>query len=181
MLYVSGMEWETPTFREMTRTEYRGCEARRRAVERWAASPDGRKKAADYMRAYYGRRREDPKFVKACRTASKKYYKKTRVERPELGMLNCARERARVKCQDFSITVSDVSIPSNCPCCGKIMVLTARRGNPDSPSLDRLESTKGYIQGNIAVICTHCNTVKNNGTAAHHEQIAAWMRKMGLD
>lgn len=66
-----------------------------------------------------------------------------------------ARARANTKGREFNIEVSDVVIPKVCPVLGIPM---------KSPSIDRIDSAKGYVKGNIRVISNRANTLKNNAT-----------------
>jgi len=52
--------------------------------------------------------------------------------------------------------------------------------NDASPSIDRIDSSKGYIPGNCAVICWGANRVKNNGTTVEHKLIYEWMERLGV-
>lgn len=47
--------------------------------------------------------------------------------------------------------------------------------NPWSPSLDRINSAKGYISNNIQIISWKANSIKNSGTSAEHRQIADYL------
>ena len=47
--------------------------------------------------------------------------------------------------------------------------------NDFSPSIDRIDSEKGYEPGNCAIISWRANRVKNNGTATEHKLIWEWM------
>jgi len=74
----------------------------------------------------------------------------------------------------------DITIPSTCPILG--IPIEWKQGNgkasiANSPSLDRLDSTKGYTPDNVRVISYRANVIKNDGTAAEHRAIAAWMER----
>jgi hypothetical protein len=95
------------------------------------------------------------------------------VDNPERLMLVAARKRAKKSGMECSITIEDIVIPDRCPIDG----LPLERGMGDrAPSLDRIDNSRGYVPGNVAVISKLANTIKNSGTALQHEQIAAWMR-----
>lgn len=76
------------------------------------------------------------------------------------------------------------SLPPNCPCCGRDFDMevgrTARGAVKDGvPSFDRIDSTGGYIRGNVAVICWRCNCLKRNGTIADFENLVRYMKANG--
>jgi len=70
-------------------------------------------------------------------------------------MWSRAKYRAKQKGLEFNITKEDIIIPDTCPLLGTPM---------ESPSLDRIDSSKGYIKGNVWVISNRANTLKNDAT-----------------
>jgi len=48
---------------------------------------------------------------------------------------------------------------------------------PNWPSLDRWDSTKGYVPGNVFVISYRANTLKNNATYEEIVKVAQYLRK----
>lgn len=76
-------------------------------------------------------------------------------ERPTYKLYYRAKRRAKVKGLDFTIQESDIKIPDLCPVFGTLM---------DIPSLDRIDSSKGYTPDNIEVISNRANMLKNNAT-----------------
>jgi len=63
---------------------------------------------------------------------------------------------------DCGLTIDELILitPSHCPCCQTVMVPQGSQEN--SPSVDRLDTTKGYEKENIWIICHSCNTKKGN-------------------
>ena len=57
-----------------------------------------------------------------------------------------------------------------CPCCHKPM-----SGKKRWASLDRIDSSRGYEDGNMSFICYRCNFVKSNGTLQELQGIVAYM------
>lgn len=79
-------------------------------------------------------------------------------------MLSRAKYRAKQKGHEFTITKEDIIIPDKCPLLGIPLIKnkTIQQGN--SPSLDRIDPTKGYIKGNVWVISNRANTLKNDAS-----------------
>ena len=45
----------------------------------------------------------------------------------------------------------------------------------NSPSLDRIDNSKGYVPGNIAVISMRANMIKNNASLVELKAIVAYI------
>jgi hypothetical protein len=87
--------------------------------------------------------------------------------------------RAKQKGWEFSITEEDICIPECCPVFGMPLKLFGRGWRSDnSPSLDRIDNSKGYVPGNVVVISYRANMIKSIGTADEHEAVAQWMREV---
>lgn len=72
------------------------------------------------------------------------------------------------------------SRPSKCDCCGVEFNYGRsldKRPLPACPSLDRIDPSKGYVAGNVGIICWRCNAIKRDGTLEDHEAIASYMRR----
>jgi len=90
----------------------------------------------------------------------------------EYRILTRARSRARKKGQEFNITLADIVIPELCPVFGVKLVY----GDLDwTPSIDRLDASRGYVKGNIAIMSNKANRLKNNATAEELRAVAAWL------
>ena len=102
-----------------------------------------------------------------------------RANHPEWYMHLKARRRARDNGIDFNIEVSDVVMPKNCPVFKQYelkKIPDIKSGpKPWSPSLDRIDNTKGYVKGNVQVISHKANTMKGNATPEELLQFAYWV------
>ena len=78
-------------------------------------------------------------------------------------LLENARRRAKKNGMVCDITISDIKIPELCPLLG-IAIILGGDGvfNMNSPSLDRIDNSKGYVRGNIRVISLKANKLKSN-------------------
>jgi hypothetical protein len=114
---------------------------------------------------------------------SRREYLFTKQTNYEKLMLSRAKARAKQNGLEFSITMEDIVIPYTCPVLGIPIIKTLYYGGKDikardnSPSLDRIDSTKGYVKGNIRVISWRANWIKNYGTAEEHRKIAEYIEK----
>lgn len=82
-------------------------------------------------------------------------------------LLSMAKSRAKIYSMEFSITKTDISIPSRCPVLGiPILVGASAHDRENAPSLDRIDPTRGYVSGNVRVISWRANRLKNDATAA---------------
>lgn len=84
---------------------------------------------------------------------------------PEEFLLKRAEEAAKARGLDFNLSLEDVTIPECCPLLNINMFFD--RENPrhsGTPSLDRLDSTKGYVKGNVWIISLKANIMKNNAS-----------------
>ncbi len=92
-------------------------------------------------------------------------------------MLADARKRAVKQGLEFNIDLFDIEIPVICPVLGIWLAYGAGGRTDASPSLDRVDNSKGYIHGNVQVISWRANSLKGNGTAEEHRKIAAYMER----
>jgi hypothetical protein len=65
---------------------------------------------------------------------------------------------------EFTIAVEDIVVPTHCPALGIEMSRGTMDERSTSPSLDRIDNSKGYVQGNIHVISQKANRMKNDAT-----------------
>jgi len=108
--------------------------------------------------------------------------KRWRINNPEKAMFQRAKRRAKIKGIEFTITVKDIHIPDICPIFGLVLSRsTTGRLKDNSPSLDRIDSSKGYSPGNIIVISWRANKIKNCGTPDEHIRIGTFFKSYSYD
>jgi hypothetical protein len=83
-----------------------------------------------------------------------------------------ALSRSKQRNREFTITLSDIIIPEKCPVFNKPLIYNTEY----APSLDRLDSSKGYTKDNIRVISRRANTLKNNSNIKELESIIKYMK-----
>ncbi len=92
-------------------------------------------------------------------------------------MLSRVKARAKKVGLEFNLTLEDIVIPEMCPVLNIPIDLLASKVESNSASLDRIDSSKGYIKGNVVVISWEANNIKNDATLEELEKIAKWMSK----
>lgn len=73
--------------------------------------------------------------------------------------------------REFSLTVNDILVSDICP--ALLIPLFRGKGHSidNSPSIDRIDNTKGYVSNNIAIISKKANMMKNNALINELKQI----------
>jgi hypothetical protein len=117
--------------------------------------------------AYYEANREE---IIARRTAY-------RMEHPIRTMLQSAKQRAIAAGLSFCLVEADIHIPALCPVFGTPLVRGTRKNCTNSPSLDRIDSAKGYVRGNVWVISSRANTIKSDASLVELKQLVAALER----
>lgn len=93
-------------------------------------------------------------------------------------MYHSSFKRAKQKNIDFNIQPTDIpEIPEYCPILN-IKILKNEIAGPldSSPSLDRIDSKKGYIIGNIQIISNRANRIKSDANFNEIEMLYFFMK-----
>src|ERR1700744_3828225 len=81
-------------------------------------------------------------------------------------LISEAKRRAKKKGIAFDISPNDLEMPGVCPILG--MRLAPNVGGsshkPNSPTIDRIDPTKGYVRGNVWIISHRANQIKTDAT-----------------
>jgi hypothetical protein len=66
--------------------------------------------------------------------------------------------------------------PLRCAFCDVALDFVSGVGKiPNGPSIDRVDTRRGYVKGNIAVLCNKHNEIKGKATADEHRRIAEFI------
>jgi hypothetical protein len=90
---------------------------------------------------------------------------KVNIQSPEYLLWYRAKQNSKEHNREFNIDIEDIIIPLHCPYLG-IELLTNRENcySHNYYSIDRIDSKKGYVKGNVQVISRLSNTMKSNST-----------------
>ena len=94
---------------------------------------------------------------------------------PRRSMLADAKKRAENKGLDYDLVMEDIVIPEICPVLGIDLFVLGGKRTPNSPSLDRVDNSKGYTKDNVSVISLRANMLKNDAQIWELEAIVKYM------
>ena len=111
--------------------------------------------------------------TEAAKAAAARYQK----ENPKIGLMHGAKTRAKKLGLDFNLTYEDIVIPEFCPILGTKLERGEGKPTPNSPTLDRIIPSLGYVKGNVRVISHRANTIKNDATIEELEAVIRYIRE----
>ena len=101
---------------------------------------------------------------------------------PEWRMRNRCKQRALTDGREFDLELEDIIIPTHCPILHIPLAVNSnayKNGkygpNDFSPSLDRIDNSKGYVRENIQVISQRANRMKGAATVDDLKAFALWV------
>jgi hypothetical protein len=92
-------------------------------------------------------------------------------------MWSHAKGRAKRDFLAFNIELSDIVVPEECPALGIPLKYSTKIVSPNSPSLDKIIPSLGYVKGNVRVISQRANSIKRDATLGELEALVQWLRK----
>ena len=107
----------------------------------------------------------------------KQYLRDWKSNNREKDIFLLAKHRAKSKGIEFNIELSDIIIPEICPILGLPLKLTVDKDRDLSPSIDRIDNTKGYIKGNIQIISFKANAMKSTANKDELINFSNWVRE----
>lgn len=97
---------------------------------------------------------------------------------PEKFLWQEAKKRAKQKGLEFSIEIEDIKIPKRCPYLNIPLWVSDETPSDNSPSIDRIDPSKGYVQGNICVCSFRANTIKRDASLHEIEQLYKSLKRI---
>ena len=138
----------------------------------------------EYMKKYY------QKNIEVQRERSRKYYKenkeahheicrKHRQERPWINMTIKARGRTNLPFNITSEYIKSIWPEDNkCPALGIEFKRGVGKSIDSSPTLDRIDNSKGYIKGNVQIVCKLANRIMTSATADQVIQVGEYFKQV---
>ena len=143
------------------------------SFSKWAKSKDGLQTTCKTCQSNYFLNNKERIYANKNKIRKEYYWeqkerhdrKKSRIKNRERYLFLAAKNRAKKYNIEFTIDILDILIPEFCPLLKERLSTEMHTGNSFSPSLDRIDSTKGYVPGNVWVISNKANRMKSNAAA----------------
>ncbi len=138
-------------------------------------------------REYYQRNKERLSAEQRVRSAifnkefpgvAKARQDKWRDNNPERMILARAKARCKTRGLEFNITLEDIKIPEFCPILGIKLERGVGEIKDSSPSLDRIDNSRGYVKGNVQIISMKANRIKTDATLEELEKVASYLKNL---
>jgi hypothetical protein len=100
-----------------------------------------------------------------------------RTDHPNYSMWQQAKHRAKEQGVPFDLELDDIVIPELCPLLEIPLIKGKGTWSDNSPTLDKIIPSEGYVRGNIQVISFRANRIKMNASIEELELIARNLRK----
>lgn len=96
-------------------------------------------------------------------------------------LINASKQRAKLNDRKHNINVEDIKaiypVDGCCPIFGLKLEFNGAGFRDSSPSIDRIDSTKGYTRDNIQVISWKANRIKGAATLQDLEMLVAYLKQ----
>lgn len=149
-------------------------------------SPESRASAHRHAVKVYARNKESvKKALKQYRGKNKAHcaaymvYRRSTLLSPSLVVWQNVHTRCRKTGMEFTLAKEDVVVPELCPVFGFPLVVNTGHVKFNSPSLDRIDPSKGYIPGNVMVISHKANSIKQKATIEEVQAVLDYMKRVG--
>ena len=86
-----------------------------------------------------------------------------------------AKRRAKKRGLEFNLDPQDIIIPKECPILHIPIILGTKGNYENTPSIDRIDNSKGYTKDNIQIISKKANSMKNSASAEELLAFADWV------
>ena len=106
------------------------------------------------------------------------YYKKKYKDQYIFMLLKGIKRRSKARGLEFSLIEEDIIIPEYCPVLNIRLEVGEGRPQDNSPSVDRIDSSKGYTPDNIIVVSLRANRLKSDATIDEMYKILSFYQKL---
>ncbi len=118
------------------------------------------------------------KLSSYCRLCDNARKNKAEIFDPRKGMFRKAKHHAKIFGLPFNISLKDIIIPDLCPVFNIKLVRNIKIPKDNSPSLDKIIPSLGYVLGNIQVISNRANRIKSDASIEELESIISYLKTL---
>ncbi len=111
-----------------------------------------------------------------CNSCKVKKTRKWRLDNRERSLFNCIKNRATRQGWEFDLEIEDIVFPDFCPILGIKIDKNSPSRVDTSPTVDRIDTNKGYTKDNTVICSWRANKLKSNGTFEEIEKIYLFMK-----
>jgi hypothetical protein len=183
------MAWRTQERCNEWHREYHRTDKSRAYQKAWKAA--NKEKVKEVGRQYYARHRDrilvEDRAKRALESEKRKkakwgadYYRNKSFDARKKSIVHRAKQNAKQTGREFSITVNDLQWPTHCPVLGIELNYGAPingRRSQNSPSIDRHDSSKGYVPGNCVIMSWRANRIKCDATTEEVHRLLIYLCK----
>lgn len=108
---------------------------------------------------------------------SRRSYKCQKENAPHKILFNDVRRRAARSGLEFSLALDSFVIPEFCPVLGIPLSFGVGAAHEGSPSVDRIDPSKGYTPTNVRIISWRANRIKSDGTLEELRRIVEFLER----
>jgi hypothetical protein len=141
------------------------------AKERYASDPKFAQKARDKRQKYLKTHREE------VNRKHKERYHSRKAKDPIGQMLVAVKRRATRDNLPYNLTPEMINIPTHCPVLGMELMFNKGQAEDNSPSIDKLVPSLGYVEGNISIISYRANMLKSNASLEEMKALYEWFKQ----
>lgn len=125
-------------------------------------------KRKEYRKQYYLQNKEVCKERTRKRNKDKaeenrEWHRQYHIRKPYARLLGSAKARAKLMGWEFDLTKDDLVFPEFCPLLNCKLTYTGGKQNTNA-SIDRIDSSIGYVKGNVQIISYLANLMKSRAT-----------------
>lgn len=141
-----------------------------------------KRKAREYAKEYRANNLEKSREYARKKYAKnkdkhKEWNRRRKHDNPAKWLLWIATARAKKNNIEITIQESDIIIPDVCPILGIKIAPNDGAVSGSSLSLDRKDTTKGYVPGNVFVISHRANNLKRDMTISQLKALLKYMEE----
>ena len=130
----------------------------------------------EYTEEFFSKR-EHGRLRADCRKCYNKYYRDNIHKYAKTHMIYDAKVRAKKKEMGFDLTKKDLHFPETCPVLN-IKLVHGQEDWKNSPTIDRIDNSKGYLLDNCIVVSSLVNTIKNSATPNQILKVGKFYKKL---